>query len=69
MVKDDKNKDSSPSFIELVMYYAGFISIGNSIVYSMTTEDKYLWFSRLSLGIVSLGIAGIIRQIRKNGNS
>ena len=46
-------------------------SLGGYGIFSATMwklvepDDKWLWFSRIALGMIGFGFAGVMREIRK----
>ena len=66
-----KSKESKgPGSIESLMLYFGIFSMFSGIIWTFTgidneEPDVWTWFSRFALGVISLGFAGVIREIRK----
>ena len=69
-LKDNKpNNNFSP--FELLMIVCGFTGLFSAMMWSIVgfkydEPNNWLWFSRFALGIICLGFAGIIREIRKS---
>jgi hypothetical protein len=62
-----KSKESKgASTIEWVLWAWGITNLFSAIMWTFTgSSDKWLWFSRLALGVICFGFAGVIREIRK----
>jgi len=55
--------------IKYIMYSMAFTGLFSSVMWKITEpDDRWLWFSRLALGLICLGIGGIINAIEKNGS-
>lgn len=70
--KSKENKpNNNPSIFELLMIVCGFIGLfsammWNIIAFKYDEPNNWLWFSRFALGIICLGFAGVIREVRKS---
>lgn len=51
------------SLIESIMYFTAALMLFSSLMH-FGNPDK--WFSRLALGIIAIGFAGVMREIRKS---
>ncbi len=55
------------SSIELMLCIFAANAFFSSFMWTFTAPaDKWLWFLRFSLGIICLGFAGVMREIRKS---
>lgn len=55
--------NNHPSFIEQILYYTAGFMLFSSLMYFSSPEK---WFSRLALGMIAFGFAGVMREIRKS---
>ena len=52
-------------FIGWLLLVQGIIMCQNSIIWVLTGDDTDKWFSRVSIGLICFGFAGIIFRLRK----
>ena len=52
-------------FIGWLLLVQGIIMCQNSIIWVLTGDDTDKWFSRVSIGLICFGLAGIIFRLRK----
>lgn len=55
--------NNHPSFIEQILYYTAGFMLFSSLMYFSNPEK---WFSRLAIGVIAIGFAGVMREIRKS---
>jgi hypothetical protein len=65
-----KFEPKGPGSMEKTMFYFGIFSMFSAIIWTFTgigdeEPDVWTWFSRFALGVICLGFAGVIREIRK----
>lgn len=58
-------KDKGPSFVETFLWYTGVFMLIHSIIYGIALDNSDKWFSRITVAVIALGFAGVIREIRK----
>ena len=48
-----------------LLFRQGFIMLQNGIIWIFTQDTTDKWFSRVSIGLICFGFAGIIFRLRK----
>jgi hypothetical protein len=57
------------SVIKITLISLSTSGLVSSIMWKLTEpDDRWLWFSRLALGLICLGMAGIIDAIEKKSD-
>jgi hypothetical protein len=69
-LKDNK-PESGASWFEIMMIVCGITGLFSAMMWNIVgfkddEPNNWLWFSRFALGIICLGFAGVIREIRKS---
>ncbi len=64
MESEDK-KDKGASFVELVLWYTAVFMLMSSMTYGILLNNSDKWFSRVTVAVIAIGFAGVIREIRK----
>lgn len=63
IVSEDKKEGAS--LAEIGLWCSSVCMLISSMIYGINLNNEDKWFSRLTLGIICFGFAGIIREIRK----
>lgn len=54
--------------IEGILLLSGGVNLFSSVIYTFTeTDDHWLWFSRLALSMICLGLYAILKKLDKCG--
>lgn len=67
----ENNFDLDPKgsgVLEYLMFLLGIMQIAGSMIWVLAKwgeSDSNTWYSRFALGVVCIGFAGVIREIRK----
>lgn len=59
------DKNNGASLAEIGLWTTSVVMLINSKIYGIFNSDTSGWFFRISIGVVSFGFAGVIREIRK----
>lgn len=68
---ESKSKDNNgQGGIEAFMIWSGIVGLISALIWTFTSfegeeQDVWTWFSRYSIGVICLGFAGVIREIKK----
>lgn len=73
-MKEEEIQDSNKSIqkelsfsskIGYMLTLVGLISLQNSIVWAISDDVSDKWFSRMFMGVICFGFAGVIFRLRK----
>ena len=48
-----------------LLFIQGFVMLQNGIIWMLTQDTTDKWFSRVSIGLICFGFAGVIFRLRK----